>query len=159
MQGLLQVTKAFSFGLPLTFKLCLRLDVMLVNIQKQPPEVFFEKGVLRNFAKFTGKQLCQSLFLIKLQAEACNFIKKETCNFVKKEALAQVFACEFCQISENNFFKEHLRTTASIKVDTKFCGCKIYVSDAATRGALRKSYSGNMQWIYRRTPIPKMWFK
>ena len=27
-----------------------------------------KKGVLRNFAKFTGKHLCQSLFLIKLQA-------------------------------------------------------------------------------------------
>ena len=27
------------------------------------------KGVLRNFAKFTGKHLCQSLFLIKLQAK------------------------------------------------------------------------------------------
>ena len=27
-----------------------------------------KKGVLKNFAKFTGKQLCQSLFLIKLQA-------------------------------------------------------------------------------------------
>ena len=29
-------------------------------------------------------------FIIKLQAEACNFIKKET--------LAQVFSCEFCKI-------------------------------------------------------------
>ena len=29
---------------------------------------FVRKGVLRNFAKFTGKHLCQSLFLIKLQA-------------------------------------------------------------------------------------------
>ena len=27
-----------------------------------------KKGVLRNFAKFTGKYLCQSLFVIKLQA-------------------------------------------------------------------------------------------
>ena len=94
MQGLLQVTKAFSFGLPLTFKLYLRLDVMLVNIQKQPPEVFFEKGVLGNFAKFTGKQLCWSLFLackfIKI-ASACNFIKIETCNFIKKETLTDVF--------------------------------------------------------------------
>ena len=26
------------------------------------PEVFCEKGVLRNFAKFTGQHLCQSLF-------------------------------------------------------------------------------------------------
>ena len=30
------------------------------------PEVFCEKGVLRNFAKFTGKHLCQSLFLNKV---------------------------------------------------------------------------------------------
>ena len=27
------------------------------------PEVFCNKGVLRNFSKFTGKRLCQSLFL------------------------------------------------------------------------------------------------
>ena len=29
-------------------------------IQKQPPEVFcsLKKGILRNFAKFTGKNLC-----------------------------------------------------------------------------------------------------
>ena len=30
------------------------------------PEVFCEKGVLRNFAKFTGKHLCQSLFFNKV---------------------------------------------------------------------------------------------
>ena len=30
------------------------------------PEVFCKKGVLRNFAKFTGKHLCQSLFLNKV---------------------------------------------------------------------------------------------
>ena len=27
----------------------------------QPPEVFYKKGVLRNFSKFTGKRLCQNL--------------------------------------------------------------------------------------------------
>ena len=32
------------------------------------PEVLCKNGVLRNFAKFTGKHLRQSLFLIKLQA-------------------------------------------------------------------------------------------
>ena len=31
-----------------------------------------KKGVLKNFAKVTGKHLCQSLFF----KEACNFIKK-----------------------------------------------------------------------------------
>ena len=30
------------------------------------PEVFCKKGALRNFAKFTGKYLCQSLFLNKV---------------------------------------------------------------------------------------------
>ena len=29
-------------------------------------EVFFEKGVLRNFGKFTGEYLCQSLFFNKV---------------------------------------------------------------------------------------------
>ena len=35
-------------------------------MQKQPPEVFYKKGVLRKFAKFTGKRLCQSLFFNKV---------------------------------------------------------------------------------------------
>ena len=30
------------------------------------PEIFCQKGVLRNFAKFTGKQLCQSLSFNKV---------------------------------------------------------------------------------------------
>ena len=53
------------------------------------PEVLYKKGVLRNFAKFTGKHLCQSLFFNR--------------NFIKKETLAQVFYCEFCEISKNTF--------------------------------------------------------
>ena len=36
--------------------------------QKQPPEVFYKKAVLENFAIFTGKNLCWSLFLKKLEA-------------------------------------------------------------------------------------------
>ena len=36
------------------------------TVQKQPPEVFYKKDALRNFAKFTGKHLCQSLFLNKV---------------------------------------------------------------------------------------------
>ena len=28
----------------------------------------------------------------------------EACNFTKKETLAQVFSCEFCEISKNTFF-------------------------------------------------------
>ena len=47
-----------------------------IQHQKQPPEMFIKTGVLKNSAKFTRKHLYQSLFLIKLQAEAeaWNFI-------------------------------------------------------------------------------------
>ena len=31
-------------------------------MQRQPPEVFYKKTVLKNFAIFTGKYLCLSLF-------------------------------------------------------------------------------------------------
>ena len=34
-------------------------------------------------------------------------------NFVKKETLAQVFSREFCEISKNTFFTEHIWVTAS----------------------------------------------
>ena len=36
-----------------------------------------------------------------------------SCNFMKKETMAQVFSCELCEFSKNNFFTEHLRATAS----------------------------------------------
>ena len=38
--------------------------------------------------------------------------RKIHCNFIKNETLAQVFSCEFCKISKNNSFTEHLWTTA-----------------------------------------------
>ena len=53
-----------------------------------------KKGILRNFAKFTGKDLCQSL--VRWQ----------------KGTLAQVF----CKTSKNTFFTEHIRATASARV-------------------------------------------
>ena len=35
-------------------------------------------------------------------------------DFHKKESLAQVFSCQFCEISKNTFFTEHLWTTISV---------------------------------------------
>ena len=55
--------------------------------------VLQKKGVLRNFAKFTGKHLCQRLFFNKV---------------------AGLFSCEFCEISKSTFFTEHLQTTTSV---------------------------------------------
>ena len=59
----------------------------------------FNLGVLKNFAIFTGKQLCWSLLLVKLQPFRC---------------LTRVWACKYCEIFKNTYFKEHLWTAASV---------------------------------------------
>ena len=41
------------------------LDVTIQS-SSSGPEVFCKKGVFRNFIKFTGKHLCQSLFFNKI---------------------------------------------------------------------------------------------
>ena len=76
------------------------------NLRSSQRRCSVKKDVLRNFAKFTGKHLCQSLFLNKVAGTACNFIKKET--------LTQVFSFEFSEISKNTFFTEHVWATASV---------------------------------------------
>ena len=69
-----------------------------MNIQKQPPEVFFKKVFLK-ISQNSQENTCTKV------AEACNSIKKE--------ALAQVLSCEFCETFKNIFFKEQFWATAS----------------------------------------------
>ena len=54
------------------------------------PEVFCKKSILRNFAKFTGKHLCQSLF------------------FNKKRLWHWCFPAKFVKFLRTPFFTEHL---------------------------------------------------
>ena len=75
-----------------------------IFLQKQPPEVFCKKSVLRNFTKFTEIHLCQRLFFNKVAGLR---------SLIRKETLAQVFSCKFCEISKKNFFTEDLRTTTA----------------------------------------------
>ena len=70
--------------------------------QKQPPEVFYKKGVLKNFVKFTR----QSLFFN-------NVAGLRPVKLLKKEILTQAFSCEFCEIFKNTIFTAHFRETAS----------------------------------------------
>ena len=62
------------------------------------------KGVLRNFEN-SQEKTCARVFF---------FYRPEACNFIKKETLAQVLSCEFCEISKNTFFTEHLWAPASM---------------------------------------------
>ena len=63
-------------------------------------ECSLKKSLLKDFAKITGKQLCQGLFFNKVAGVSIQPYKKES--------LAQVFFCEFCRIIKNSFFTEHL---------------------------------------------------
>ena len=70
---------------------------------------FVKKSVLRNFAKFTGKHLCQGLFFNK-------HLRPQPATLLKKETLTQLFPCEFCEISKNIFFTENLGATFSEEI-------------------------------------------
>ena len=63
------------------------------------PEVFCKKGVLRNFAKFMGKHLCQSLFFNKVAV-------------LKKRLWYRCFPINLWNFS-NTFNREHLLETDS----------------------------------------------
>ena len=64
-----------------------------------------KKGELRNFAKFAGKHLFQTLFLIKLQALGLQLYEKRDCG--------TGVSCEFCEISKKTFFTERPCSTTS----------------------------------------------
>ena len=66
---------------------------------------FPEKKCFRNFAKFTGKHLCLSLFFNKVSG-----LRPPTA--LKKRPWHSSFFCEFCEISKKTFSTEHLRTIA-----------------------------------------------
>ena len=61
--------------------------------------MFFEIGVLRNFAIFTGKHQCWSLFLRKLQT-----LRPYGPQLYLKETSTQLFSCEYCKIFTNSVF-------------------------------------------------------
>ena len=83
------------------------LNILLICSRSSHRSCSVRKGVVRNFAKFTGKHLCQSLFFNKI-------------SFIKKGTLTQVCFCEFCEISKNTLFTDHLRVTTSEDSPTKY---------------------------------------
>ena len=69
-------------------------------------EVFCEKGAPKNFAKFTRKHLCQSLFLINC---------RPVCSFIKKETLAQAFSCQLFEIFKSTSSYKTPLVAASVR--------------------------------------------
>ena len=66
------------------------------------PEVFCKKGDLRNFVKFTGKHLCQSLFFNKVAG-----LRPAT--LLKKRLWHRCFPVNFAKFLRIPFLTEHIR--------------------------------------------------
>ena len=68
-------------------------------LQKHRPEVFCKKAVLSDFPKFTGKHLCQSLFITKVGGQGRQlYLKRDPGTGVSRE---------FCEIWKNTFFLQN----------------------------------------------------
>ena len=99
--------------------------VSALPFQRLPPEVFYKKGVLKNFAKLTGKHLYGRLFFNKVAGllyplstpGKFGFLEfsegiKDLQLYKKRGSGTGVFL-GILQNFKNNFFTEHLWTTAS----------------------------------------------
>ena len=85
--------------------LCDTFDIMIEIIRKTSrssrPEVFCKKGVLKNFAKFTGKHLCQNLFFNKVAG-----LRPAT--LLKNRLWHRYFPVNFAKSLRKSFFIEQL---------------------------------------------------
>ena len=71
------------------------------NFGSSRPEVFCKKGALRNFTKFTGKHLCQGLFLNKVA-------DLRLATLLKLRLWHRCFPVNFVNFPRTPFFIEHL---------------------------------------------------
>ena len=77
-----------------------RLIFLILNVRSSHHKCSMKKGVLRSF-------------------------RPQACNFIKKETLAQVFSCEFCEISKNTFHHRTLLVPGSFHLHMECWGTNL----------------------------------
>ena len=77
------------------------LRILSFKFRSSRPEVFCKKGVIRNFAKFTRKHLCQSLVIKKVAG-------RRPATLLKKRPWHRSFRVNFVKFLRTPFFTEHL---------------------------------------------------
>ena len=96
----------------------LSVSAVILQYRSSRPEVFCKKGVFRNFAKFTGKHLCQSLF------------------FNQVAGLRHGFCCQFCEISKSckisksTFYLKTPLVAASDSTNSFLSNSKLFLSSS-----------------------------
>ena len=90
------------------------------SFQKQPPEVFFKKGVLRIFTKFIGKHLCQRLFFNKVAGpRPATLLKKSLWHRCFPINFAKFLRTPFLQNTSGRLllsFRESFKRVSSVSV-------------------------------------------
>ena len=76
-------------------------------VKKQLLQVFYEKGVLKHFAKFPGKHLCQIPFFNKVSGLRAAFL-------LKKRLWRRCFPVNFAEIFKKTFFTDYFQIVASV---------------------------------------------
>ena len=113
---------------------CIYFDIWTISLRTSHRRCSVRKYVLRNFAKFAGKHLCQSLSLNKVEGLKSGTLSKKRLwhwcfpvNFVKflrthfrsgtllkKRLWHWCFPVNFAKFLRTHFLTEHLWTTASV---------------------------------------------
>ena len=108
------------------------VSIHLLLLRSNHLEVFCKKGVLWNFAKFTGKQLCQSLFFNKVAGNrlwhkcfTVNFAKFLRTPFLKEHLRWLLLVANFSE----RIYLQILTTKIAFEVSIRFC----YVTPRNTR--------------------------
>ena len=98
--------------------------------------MFFKKGVLKNFAKLTGKQLWRSVFKYSCSLDVF---------FIKKGIPAQVFPCEVYDILGKPFYITRPATSAEMwkTIERKQTNINKHYSLKTVSFAQKKHTNGN----------------
>ena len=92
-------------------------------------QMFCKVGVCKNSKKITGKHLCWSLFLTKLHAETCNFIKKRVQYICFPVDFEKCLRPTFSQNSSGRLLMDQKPQKPA--KSTKVSECFIYSTDSA----------------------------
>ena len=113
--------KIRNFFRPKKLLITYNLTHLVLNIRSSYWRSSVRKGVLRNFVRFTGKHLRQSL--------------------------AQVFSCEFCEISKNTFsYKTPPVAASGIYFDRIYTVCANFIAEMIIKSKIMKSYEIIKNW-------------
>ena len=106
--------KLYQRHFPVNFAKLFKTTVFQKTNRSSRSQMFFKIGLLENFANFRGKDLCWSLFLIKL-------LVWRSATLLKWDTKTGVFlSCEICEILKNIFFYRTSPVAASERLKKWF---------------------------------------